>query len=98
MQANNNIKQYNSESKECLTKNDKYIDDILSKRDNKLFSLYFSKANNDKDRTRFLYEEFFDLENIKTTKTNPELNEKDKINKSNPFIKLFNHNNNINNS
>ena len=96
LSLNNNIKQYNSESKECLTKNDKYIDDILSKRDNKLFSLYFSKANNDKDRTRFLYEEFFDLENIKTTKTNPELNEKDKINKDIKDKKSKKENNDIN--
>ena len=75
------IKQYNLESKESLMKNDKYLDDIYTKRDSKLFSLYFNKSNNNKDRTRFLYEEFFDYENFKTPKKKTELNEKDKLNK-----------------
>ena len=74
------IKQYNLESKESLMKNDKYLDDIYTKRDSKLFSLYFNKSNNNKDRTRFLYEEFFDFD-FKTPKKKAELNEKDKLNK-----------------
>ena len=81
LSLNKFLKQYNSESKDSLIKNDKYLDDIYTKRDNKLFSLYFNKSNNNKDRTRFLYEEFFDFENFKTGKTNTQLNEKDKLNK-----------------
>ena len=77
---NRYIKQYNSESKDCLLKNDKYLDDIYTKRDSKLFSLYFNKSNNNKDRTRFLYEEFFDFENFKTPKTCTGINDKDKLN------------------
>ena len=80
LSMNRYIKQYNSESKDCLLKNDKYLDDIYTKRDSKLFSLYFNKSNNNKDRTRFLYEEFFDFENFKTPKTSTGLNDKDKLN------------------
>ena len=82
LSLNDNLKQYNLETKDCLLKNVKYIDDIFPKRDVKMFALYFNKTNNNKDHTRFLYEEFLDLENIKTPKIKEEPKEKDKINKN----------------
>jgi len=65
---NNNMKQFNFETKDLITRNEKFIDDIYAKRDIKMFSLFFNKTNihndNIKDKSRFLYEEFFDYENI----------------------------------
>jgi len=60
---NNSIKHFNFETNDSLKKNEKFIDDIFTKRDIKMFTLYFNKTNNNKDKTRFLYEEFFDFEN-----------------------------------
>ena len=70
LSLNNYLNQYNSEAKDCLQKNLKYIDDIFSKRDTKMFSIYFNKTNNNKEHNRFIFEEFFDLENIKQPKKN----------------------------
>lgn len=78
---NNSLKQYNSETKDCLINNAKYIDDIFSKRDTKMFSIYFNKTNNNKEHQRFLYEEFFDFENIKAPKENQEINENPELKK-----------------
>ena len=78
---NNNIKHLNFESKDLIAKNEKYIDDIYTKRDIKMFSLYFNKTNNNKDKSRFLYEEFFDFENINSPDPNIELKESDTKNK-----------------
>ena len=72
---NNNIKHFNFESKDSIEKNEKYIDDIFTKRDIKMFNLYFNKINNDKDKNRFLYEEFLDFENINSSDSNNELKE-----------------------
>ena len=80
LSLNKSIKQYNLETKDCIIKNEKYIDDIFPKRDCKMFSLVFNKTNNNKDRTRFLYEEFLDFENMKISKQNDELKEKEKTN------------------
>ena len=81
LSLNNSLIQYNSETKDCLIKNLKNIDDVFPKRDTKMFSLYFNKTNNNKDRTRFLFEEFFDFENIKTPKNKIEPKEKDQLKK-----------------
>ena len=78
---NNSIKHFNFESKDLITKNEKYIDDIYTKRDIKMFSLYFNKTNNNKEKSRFLYEEFYDYENINSQNTNIELNKNDNKNK-----------------
>ena len=92
--CNNSLKKYNSEEKDCIIKNENYIDDIFSKRDIKMFLLFFNKMNNNKDHTRFLYEEFFDFENIKTPKTNDELKEKTESSKDNKSKKNKKENNN----
>ena len=81
LSLNNSLIQYNSETKDSLIKNLKNIDDVFPKRDTKMFSLYFNKTNNNKDRTRFLFEEFFDFENIKTPKNKIEPKEKDQLKK-----------------
>ena len=70
---NNNVKHFNFESKDLIAKNEKYIDDIYTKRDIKMFNLYFNKTNNNKEKTRFLYEDFFDFENINVPNSNIEL-------------------------
>ena len=80
---NNNLKHFNFESKDIILKNEKFIDDIYTKRDIKMFSLYFNKTNNNKDKTRFLYEEFFDYENINSIDTNIELKQNDDRNNMN---------------
>ena len=83
LSLNNYLNQYNSEAKESLIKNLKYINDIFTKRDTKMFSIYFNKTNNNKEHNRFLFEEFFDLENIKTPKTNNEISDgKEELNKN----------------
>ena len=66
----NIIKEFNFETKESISKNEKYIDEIFIKRDVNMFSLFFNKKNNNKDKSRFLYEEFLDYENINTTQNN----------------------------
>ena len=58
------IKEYNSQEIELIKKDEKFLDEIYVKRDLKMFSLYFNKINNDKDKSRFLYEEFYDYENF----------------------------------
>ena len=63
----NGLKEYNSKSKELIGKNEKYIDDIYYRRDIKLFSLYFNRINNNKEKSRFLFEEFLDYENFNKT-------------------------------
>ena len=78
---NNSIKHLNFETKDLITKNEKYIDDIYTKRDIKMFNLYFNKTNNNKDKTRFLYEEFLDFENINSPDSNIALKESDTKNK-----------------
>ena len=60
---NNEIKEFNLENEKSIKKNVKYLDDIYVKRDLKLFSIYFNRINN-KDKSRFLYEEFLDFENF----------------------------------
>ena len=72
---NNIVKHFNFESKDLIAKNEKYIDDIYTKRDIKMFNLYFNKTNNNKDKSRFLYEEFFDFENFNAPNSNIELKE-----------------------
>ena len=69
LMLNNNLKHFNFESKDLIIKNEKYIDDIYTKRDIKMFGLYFNKTNNNKDKTRFLYENFLDYENINSNNT-----------------------------
>ena len=95
---NNNIKQFNFESKELLLKNEKFIDNIFTKRDIKLFNLYFNKTNNNKDNNRFICEEFFDFENINESNSNNEIKEnennnniikKNKINKENEASEIM---------
>ena len=83
----NGIKEYNFENKESITRNEKYIDDIFVKRDLKMFSLFFSHLNNNKEKNRFLYEEFLDFENfnvIKNNKNNILSENKNNIIKDNP--------------
>ena len=63
---NNGIKEYNLETKETISRNEKYIDEIYIKRDLKLFTILFNKINNNKEKSRFLYEEFLDFENRST--------------------------------
>ena len=63
---NNIIKEFNVEEKESINKNEKYIDEIYVKRDLKLFTIFFNRVNNNKDKSRFLYEEFLDFENFNT--------------------------------
>ena len=60
---NNEIKEFNLENEKSIKKNEKFLDDIYVKRDLKLFSIYFNRINN-KDKSRFLYEEFLDFENF----------------------------------
>ena len=85
------MKQFNFETKDLITKNEKFIDDIYAKRDIKMFSLFFNKTNihndNIKDKSRFLYEEFFDYENI-----NSDIN----LKSSNPNYELKENNENKN--
>ena len=64
------IKEYNSNEAELIKKNEKSLDDIYVRRDLKMFSLCFNRINNNKDRSRFLYEEFYDYENIDKTTSN----------------------------
>ena len=61
---NNAIKEFNFESKESINRNEKYIDEIYIRRDLKIFSIFFNRINNNKDKSRFLYEEFLDFENL----------------------------------
>ena len=82
LMLNNNLKHFNFESKDLIIKNEKYIDDIYTKRDIKMFGLYFNKTNNNKDKTRFLYEDFLDYENINSNNTIIELNQNDDKNKT----------------
>ena len=77
---NNGIKEYNFQTKESITRNEKYIDEIYIKRDLKLFSIFFNKANNNKDKSRFLYEEFLDFENFNSIQKKDNEGEK-KMNK-----------------
>ena len=94
---NNNIKQFNFESKDLLLKNEKFIDNIFTKRDIKMFNLYFNKTNNNKDKNRFLSEEFFDFENINESNSNNEIKEnennniikKNKTNKENETAEIL---------
>ena len=60
---NNSINELKSSIDKALEKTKKYLDEIHPKRDIKMFSLYFNR-NNNKERTRFLFEEFLDYENI----------------------------------
>ena len=80
LMLNNSIKHFNFESKDLILKNEKYIDDIFTKRDIKMFSLYFNKTNNNKDKSRFLFEEFFDYENINSPNQNISLNQNENKN------------------
>ena len=59
----NAIKEFNLETKESISRNEKYIDEIYVKRDLKLFSIFFNRINNNKEKSRFIYEEFLDFEN-----------------------------------
>ena len=77
LMLNNNIKHFNFESKDSIEKNEKFIDDIYTKRDIKMFNLCFNKINNNKDKNRFIYEEFLDFENINSSNSNIELKEND---------------------
>ena len=94
---NNNIKHFNFETKDLIIKNEKFIDNIFTKRDIKMFSLYFNKTNNNKDKNRFLCEEFFDFENISESISNNEIKENDnnnmsknyKINKENEISEIL---------
>ena len=83
---NNGIKDLNLENQKSILKNDKYIDEIYVKRDLKLFSIYFNRINNNKEKSRFLYEEFLDFENFNNIQ-----------NKSNSSEINKNNNDNINN-
>ena len=80
---NNIIKEFNFESKESINRNEKYIDEIFIKRDTKMFSLYFNKINN-KQKSRFLYEEFLDYENSSASQNNKsgDYNKNDKNNEN----------------
>ena len=80
LMLNNSIKHFNFESKDLILKNEKYIDDIFTKRDIKMFSLYFNKTNNNKDKSRFLFEEFFDYENINSPNQNISSNQNENKN------------------
>ena len=80
---NNYTKLFNYESKDCITKNEKYIDDVFTKRDIKMFALYFNKTNNNPDKSRFLYEEFYDFENFKNLQSaNDDLTKSNSMNNS----------------
>ena len=59
----NGIKSFNIENKESITKNEKLMNDIYIKRDLKMFTNFFNHINN-KEKSRFLYEEFLDFENF----------------------------------
>ena len=59
----NEMKEFNLETKEFINRNEKYIDEIYVKRDLKLFSIFFNRINNNKEKSRFIYEEFLDFEN-----------------------------------
>ena len=80
LMLNNSIKHFNFESKDLILKNEKYIDNIFTKRDIKMFSLYFNKTNNNKDKSRFLFEEFFDYENINSPNQNISSNQNENKN------------------
>ena len=77
---NNGIKDLNLENQKSILKNDKYIDEIYVKRDLKLFSIYFNRINNNKEKSRFLYEEFLDFENFNNIQNK---NNSGEINKNN---------------
>ena len=81
---NNIMKEFNFESKESINRNEKYIDDIYIKRDLKMFSLFFNRTNNNKDKNRFSYEEFLDYENSSASQNNKlgDFNKNDKNNEN----------------
>ena len=59
----NGIKSFNLENKESIAKNEKLMNDIYIKRDLKMFNYFFNHINN-KEKSRFQYEEFLDFENF----------------------------------
>ena len=51
-----------------------------------MFSLYFNKTNNNKNKNKFLFEEFFDYENINSP--NPNIVYRMRINKANNIFMM----------
>ena len=90
----NGIKEFNLENKESISRNEKYIDDIFVKRDIKMFSIFFNHINNNKEKNRFIYEEFLDFENFNIkqndniTENNNKINENSK-NVDNDIKEIF---------
>jgi len=67
----NGLKSFNIENKESITKNEKLMNDIYIKRDLKIFTNFFNHINN-KEKSRFLYEEFLDFENFNVSQSKSE--------------------------
>lgn len=84
---NNIIKEFNLETQKSTKTNNNYIDEMYVKRDLKLFSIFFNRINN-KDKNRFLIEEFLDFENF---------NETQNKNNSGEILKNKSNNENVNN-
>ena len=63
---NNNTKQLYIELKESVSKIEKYVDNINIRRDMNLFDIRFNHLMNTKEKTRFIFEEFLDYENLVT--------------------------------
>ena len=67
----NGIKSFNLDNKESIATNEKLMNEIYVKRDLKMFIIFFNHINN-KEKNRFLYEEFLDFENFNTAQNKNE--------------------------
>ena len=75
----NNTKKVYLEGKDSIDKIKNYIDNINVRRDLNFFDIRFNYLTNTKEKTRFIFEEFLDYENL-VNKTGNKIDKKNTIN------------------